>query len=104
MQSNALKFTERGSVVIEGRVYENDNEKYLEISVVDTGAGIKDQDKDKLFKMFGYIEDKNQKNTHGIGLGLNLSKRIVEQFGGKIEAQSEFGKGSTFKFTVKLFN
>ena len=36
--------------------------------------------------MFGYIEDENQQNIHGIGLGLNLSKRIIEQFGGKIEA------------------
>ena len=41
-------------------------------------------------------------NVHGIGLGLNLSKKIIEQFGGKIEVESEYGKGSTFKFTMKL--
>ena len=42
-------------------------------------------------------------NVHGIGLGLNISKKIVEEFGGKIEVQSEFGKGSTFSFTLKLY-
>ena len=41
-------------------------------------------------------------NVHGIGLGLNLSKKIIEQFGGKIEVDSEYGVGSTFKFTLKL--
>ena len=55
LQSNALKFTERGSVIIKARVYDSQDDQFLEVSVVDTGAGIKDEDKDKLFKMFGYI-------------------------------------------------
>ena len=55
LQSNALKFTERGSVIIKARVYDSQEDQFLEVSVVDTGAGIKDEDKDKLFKMFGYI-------------------------------------------------
>ena len=53
--------------------------------------------------MFGYIKDDNQMNIHGIGLGLNLSKKIVEQFNGKIEVKSTEGEGSTFKFTLKLY-
>lgn len=53
--------------------------------------------------MFGYIQDSNQMNVHGIGLGLNLSKRIIEQFSGDIEVDSVFGEGSTFKFTLKLY-
>ena len=52
--------------------------------------------------MFGYLEDSNQMNIHGIGLGLNISKNIVEQFGGKIEVHSIEGKGSTFKFTLNI--
>ena len=55
LQSNALKFTDKGSVMINGRIFSIEGDKYLEISVVDTGTGIKDGDKDKLFKMFGYI-------------------------------------------------
>ena len=47
---------------------------HLELSVIDTGIGIKDEEKDNLFKMFGYIDDSHQMNKHGIGLGLNLSK------------------------------
>ena len=54
--------------------------------------------------MFGYIQDQDHLNVHGIGLGLNLSKKIIEQFDGSIEVDSVFGKGSTFKFTLKLYN
>ena len=106
MQSNALKFTDVGRVLIKGKIISKteNEEKYLEISVIDTGTGIKDKDKDKLFKMFGYIQDENQQNIHGIGLGLNLSKRLIEQFGGTIEAESVYEEGSTFKFTLKLYN
>ena len=52
--------------------------------------------------MFGYIHDSKQQNIHGIGLGLNISKQIVEQFGGKIEMKSVEGLGSIFKFTLNL--
>ena len=105
LQSNALKFTETGSVTINVEIEEYIGEgSFLTISVIDTGIGIKEEDKDKLFKMFGYIEDKGRMNVHGIGLGLNLSKKIIEQFDGKIEVDSKFGKGSTFRFILKLYN
>ena len=81
LQSNALKFTDKGKVTIKAE----SDERKLKISVIDTGIGIKEEDQTQLFKMFGYIEDSNQMNIHGIGLGLNLSKTIVEQFGGKLE-------------------
>lgn len=55
-----------------------------------------------MFTWFGYIQDNDMMNVHGIGLGLNISKNIVEQFGGKIKVHSVFGKGSTFKFTLKI--
>ena len=51
---------------------------FWKISEIDTGVGIKEEEQSNLFKMFGYIKDSNQMNVHGIGLGLNLSKRIVE--------------------------
>ena len=55
-----------------------DQENFFEISVVDTGSGIHEKDIDKLFKIFGYIQSSGQKNIHGIGLGLNLSQRIMK--------------------------
>ena len=54
--------------------------------------------------MFGYIQDSQHMNIHGIGLGLNLTKRIIDQFGGKMEVESVYGKGTTFKFTLKLYD
>ena len=104
LQSNALKFTEQGSVTIKATTVFENEETYLNISVTDTGIGIKKEDQDQLFKMFGYIKDSNQMNVHGIGLGLNLSKKIIEQFGGKIGVKSEPEQGSTFEFTIKLYN
>ena len=59
LQSNALKFTDKGFVKILGTISDKDGDSYLQISVIDTGAGIKVEDQDKLFKMFGYISDSN---------------------------------------------
>ena len=80
------------------------DEKFLEVSVVDTGIGIKEEDQDKLFKLFGYVQDSKQMNIHGIGLGLTISKRIIEQFDGEVSMHSIEGEGSTFAFTLKLFD
>ena len=54
--------------------------------------------------MFGYIQDSNQMNVHGIGLGLNISKKILEQFGGSIEVFSEVDKGTTFTITLVIYD
>ena len=56
----------------------------------------------KLFKAFGYIDDGSQLNTQGIGLGLNISYKIVTMLDGNISVKSEHGKGTEFKFAVKL--
>ena len=56
-QSNAIKFTDKGSVIIRPLIFTKDNEKYLEISIEDTGIGIKTEDQNKLFKLFGYVQD-----------------------------------------------
>ena len=81
-QSNAIKFTDRGSVTIKPILIKNEEEEYLEVHVIDTGCGIKPEDQNKLFKLFGYIQNSEQVNQHGIGLGLTITKKIVEQFGG----------------------
>ena len=75
---------------------------YLVLSVVDTGIGIKEEDQQRLFQLFGFIEDNKQRNTHGIGLGLVISDQIVQRFDGKVSMSSKYGQGSTFKCCVKL--
>ena len=70
--------------------------------MIDTGVGIAQQDQDKLFKLFGFVQDEKQMNVNGIGLGLMISKLIVEKFDGKIHFKSEKNEGSTFIFTFKL--
>ena len=74
----------------------------MQIAVQDTGLGIKDEDKEKLFKLFGFVQDSANANTHGIGLGLVIIENLVSQFGGKVWFESEYGKGSTFYFRFKL--
>jgi signal transduction histidine kinase len=70
--------------------------------VIDSGIGIKPEDIDKLFKLFGFLDISIELNTKGIGLGLYICKRMVEIFGGKIEVKSEVGVGSTFTYEFQL--
>ena len=72
--------------------------------MIDTGIGIKEEDKDKLFKLFGYVQDSQGMNVHGIGLGLTISKKIVDQFEGDVSFESTEGEGSIFMFKLKIFN
>jgi two-component system sensor histidine kinase BarA len=91
LQSNALKFTEKGYVKIEVSVEKKDKNKYLRIAVIDTGIGIEYEDQDKLFKLFGFVQDAKQMNKNGIGLGLVIADNIVSQFNGQIDFESEPG-------------
>ena len=71
------------------------------ISVIDSGMGIKEGDQNKLFKLFGCVKHEKEKiNTQGIGLGLAISKLIVEKFNGKIDFISKFKKGTTFFYSI----
>jgi len=95
--SNALKFTDRGEIKI--KVIQKD--EIVEISVKDSGIGIKEEDMDKLFKTFSRITTKD-KLEEGTGLGLYLSKKIAHLLGGDITAESELGKGSIFTLALPL--
>jgi len=102
--SNAVKFTpEGGSISINTSLVETDDDLYtIQIEVKDTGIGINEEQKSKLFGEFQQADAATARHFGGTGLGLAISKRIVEMMGGKIWIESEVGKGSTFKFTVKL--
>jgi len=100
--SNAVKFTPDGGKVIVEAKREGDE---LVTSVSDTGIGIQPEDQEKIFEEFYQVQDGSMDKTPGSGLGLSLSKRLVEQHGGKIWAESEgTGKGSRFTFTLPIWS
>ena len=103
IQSNALKFTDKGgSVSVIYSLYKEDGKSFCEVQIKDTGMGIKRKDKKKLFKLFGFVQSTEDVNTRGIGLGLVISKKIVERFDGDIGFKSKWLKGSTFGFRIQL--
>lgn len=100
---NAIKFTpDNGSIIISGDTIMKNGRKYIEITVADTGIGIKKEDIDKLFNPFSQIETTYTKKFEGTGLGLALCKKFVEMHGGEIRCESEYGKGSRFIFNIPV--
>ena len=91
---NAIKFTENGSITIRSGKENN----FIQVKVEDTGMGIKKEDMPTLFQEFMQL----QKNLGGTGLGLSICKKTIEAHKGKIWAESEFGKGSAFYFTLPI--
>lgn len=96
--NNALKFTEKGLVELSTA---RTGDK-VRVSVRDSGMGIKPEDMDKLFKSFSQTDTGLGRKTGGTGLGLAISQKIVEAHGGRIWAESEYGKGSAFIFELPL--
>jgi CheY-like chemotaxis protein/two-component sensor histidine kinase len=95
--SNAVKFTpEGGNITV---TVSSDDDKFL-FEVEDTGIGIREDDMDKLFKEFVQIDASYSRQYEGTGLGLALTKKLVQMHGGNIWAESEYGKGSKFSFTL----
>ena len=99
--SNAVKYTKEGSITL-CVSFDSlpDNRIMLTIAVKDTGIGIREEDLAKLFTSFTRLEEKRNRNIEGTGLGLNLTKNLVEMMGGEIYAESTYGKGSCF--TAKI--
>ena len=97
--SNAVKFTPATGTVHLSAVRDGD---YIEITVRDTGIGIRDEDISKLFQPFTQLESVYTKGFEGTGLGLALTRQLVELHGGRIWVNSEFGAGSSFSVTLPL--
>ncbi|WP_166210295.1 hybrid sensor histidine kinase/response regulator [Cognatiluteimonas telluris] len=100
---NAVKFTERGTVTVTvRRVGETGTQHQLHFEVRDTGIGISAEAQARLFHAFSQADASTTRLYGGTGLGLAICKRIVDLMGGRIEVQSEAGRGATFSFDVPL--
>jgi len=98
---NAIKFTPSGGA-IEVSARRSAEPDMVEIEVKDTGPGIPPREQERLFTMFYQVETDSTRSAGGLGLGLVISKGIVESHGGRIWVESEPGKGSSFKFTLPV--
>lgn len=100
--TNAVKYTSKGQITLEmSGEYVGRDEIELQVRVADTGKGIREEDKQKLFTAFERLEEKENRNIEGTGLGLVLSQRILHNMGSKLEFESVYGKGSVFFFTIR---
>lgn len=100
--TNAVKYTEYGSVTLRAKADRiSANAVRLQISVSDTGMGIKKDDMDNLFDSFKRFDEEKNSKIEGTGLGMSISKQLIEMMGGTITVDSIYTKGSTFTVTVE---
>jgi len=99
--SNAIKYTGKGSVKLSVGYLTDGDGITLRFVVEDTGQGMKPEDTARLFSEYTRFNAQANRATEGTGLGLNITKRLVEMMGGTIEVESEYGKGSVFTVTIR---
>jgi signal transduction histidine kinase/CheY-like chemotaxis protein len=101
--SNAFKFTKKGTVQLSAKIISKQNDEItIAFAVSDTGLGIKETELSRIFESFEQADNSTTRNFGGTGLGLSISKQLVELFNGKLKVESQYGKGSTFSFTVTM--
>lgn len=104
LMGNAVKFTERGSITITANVIERDGQKItIRFAVTDTGIGIAEDQRHRLFSPFSQLDNSTTRRFGGTGLGLSVSKQLVDLMGGTIDVESKVGEGSTFTFDLPLY-
>ncbi len=98
--TNAVKYTKEGSVTLKIRCTHMPEPSFvrLDVAVVDTGIGVKKEDQARLFEIFRRVDEENNRGIEGTGLGLPLSKHLLELMGSRLMLESEYGKGSSFFF------
>jgi signal transduction histidine kinase/CheY-like chemotaxis protein len=102
--TNAVKYTKKGGVTFSvgyERIYNEPDQVMLKVAITDTGIGIKEEDIKRLFIEFERIEEKRNRNIEGTGLGMTITRSLLEMMGSSLCVKSEYGKGSTFSFTLK---
>ena len=101
LMTNAVKYTEKGSVTLTVSANCQDEMADLTFRVEDTGIGIREEDMEKLFQEFQRIEEKRNRNIEGTGLGMSITLQLLELMGSRLQVESEYGKGSVFYFTLR---
>ena len=96
---NDLSYPEEEKFI---EIVENSKHGVIEIIVEDSGIGIKQNDQNKLFKFFGFLDTTKELNTKGIGLDLHICKLIINYFGGEIICKSKWNVGTSFIFVMPL--
>ena len=100
--TNAVKYTERGGVELKIKnEAQTDDTVDIEVSVKDTGIGIKQEDMGKLFESFERIDEKRNRNIEGTGLGMSIVTRLLAMMDSSLSVDSVYGEGSTFSFSIK---
>lgn len=102
--TNAVKYTEKGSVTFRigyERAEKESDCVRLKVSVKDTGIGIKEEDLKKLFSEFERIEEERNRNIEGTGLGMSITRRLLEMMDSSLQVDSVYGEGSNFHFEIK---
>ena len=94
--SNAIKFTEKGSVTIRVQVVRRNEHNCAFIAIEDTGLGIKEADQKLLFESFSQVDGSVSRGAEGVGLGLSMTKKLVDLHRGELVFESDYGKGSVF--------
>jgi Signal transduction histidine kinase len=95
--SNASKYTEKGQITLSLKTIISDGGAVLDFSVADTGIGIREEDLERLFGKYSQVDEKRNRNVQGTGLGLMITKQLINAMKGTITVESEYGKGSTFR-------
>ena len=99
--TNAVKYTPKGGIELHASYRKTGEDKIdLIISVKDTGMGIKQEDKGKLFESFQRLDEEKNRNIEGTGLGMNITMSLLNLMGGDMKVESEYQKGSTFTVTI----
>ena len=99
--SNAIKYTRQGNIELSIRCTREGDTVWMDVTVSDTGIGIREDDLKKLFLDYFQVDAKANRNIEGTGLGLPITKKLVEMMDGEIRAESEYGKGTTFHLRIR---
>jgi len=102
LMNNAVKFTDEGEIILKIKMLPfTEGKELLQFEVIDTGIGLTQEQIGKLFQSFSQADSSTSRKYGGTGLGLTISKQLVELMGGDIWVKSEYGKGSSFVFTIE---